>query len=158
MNYKVVCIKIARNIGSILQSYSVFTLWLILIFAIIYDYFYEKSHPPTGFIPSSYHPPNATLVIILLAIMVAELRFAYWALDPWEREGRIVRVVFLSIFNFFWILVSAFISGTRPATPLVWHFAWLLLLEVILFLDIAILSIGSVVRYLYRVISRFFLK
>lgn len=147
-------LKIAKRIGTILQTYTIFLIWLLVVLAMVSDYYYRVNNPPTGFIPSSYDPPNATLVVILLAIMVAELSFTYLVLRPWQREARIVRVVLLSIFNLLWMLFSAFISGTRSPNALLWHFGWLLLLEIILFLDIAIFSIGSLIHFLCRAIVR----
>ncbi len=152
MNFKAI-ITIARNIGSNLQIYGVFSGWLFVSFLMIYDYCYEVTHPPTGFIPSSYEPPNFALVVILLTIMGLELMFVYRVLRALKGGHRILRVTMLSILNFFWTILSALMSGTRPPEPLLWHFGWLLLLEIILVVDVVIFSIIRFIHSLYRAIK-----
>lgn len=123
------------------QLYSIFLSWLLVSFMMGYDYYYEVTHPPIGFVPSSYEPPNLALVVILFTIMVFELTFVYWVLRPRKEGHPIGRVTFLLILNLFWTFLSGLMSGTRPASPLLWHFLWLLLLEVILVVDVVIFSI-----------------
>jgi len=145
--------KITRNIGSNLQLYGVFSGWLFVSFLMVYDYCYEVTHPPTGFIPSSYEPPNFALVVILLTIMGLELMFVYRVLRALKGGHRILRVTMLSILNFFWTILSGLMSGTRPPAPLLWHFGWLLLLEIILVVDVVIFSIRRSIHSLYRAIE-----
>lgn len=121
--------------------YSIFLGWLLVSLMMGYDYYYEVTHPPIGFVPSSYEPPNLALVVILFTIMVLELMFVYWVLRPRKEGHPIGRVTFLLILNLFWTLLSGLMGGTRPPNPLLWHFLGLLLLEVILVVDVVLFLI-----------------
>lgn len=124
--------QLARKLRAYVTLYSIFAAWLLINFLMIFDYYYERKNPPSGFIPSNYEPPNMTVLLIFFAIMLCELLFAYGILCPWLEKGRGIRTALLLVLNFSWALLSALASGTRPASPLIWHFIWLSLLEVIL--------------------------
>ena len=117
------------------------------------DYCYEVANPPTGFIPSSYEPPDLTILLIVLAIMVLELLLVGWLLRPWKRENFRRRAIFLASLNFVWGGLSASI-GSNPPYPILWHCGWLFLLEIVLLVDIFIAVVRWLLRSVYRAIRR----
>ena len=146
--------KICRNIGLISRIASIVLVWLFCAWAIVFDYQHNVAHPPTDFIPSSYEPPDLRLVLVVLAIMILELIVVTWLLCPWKRENLRRRVVCLASLNFVWGICSGIISS-RPPVPILWHFGWLLFLEIVLLVDIFVAGIRWLLRSVYQAIRRF---
>lgn len=124
------------NINLTTPLYAIFSMWLLFTSLVVYDYFHEITHPPSGFIPSSYDPPNFTLTIVVLVVMILELTSICWALYSRSRRSYPLRIMLLVILNVCWLFFSVWLGGTRPADPLIWHSLWLLLLEVILIIEL----------------------
>ena len=118
-------------------------------------YHLQLAHPPPPeYTPNAYHPPNMTLILIVLVIMGLELFLVGWFLRPWKRENLKRRILCLASLNFFWAIFSGLIVGFRPPFPMKAHFGWLVLLEIVLVVDISVAVIRWLLRSVYRAIRR----
>ena len=150
---RVLCAKICRNIGPISRIASISLMWLLSVFFIIDTYYQEVADALPGVIPRSYGIPDLTLVRVMLAIMGLELLVVGCFLRPWKRKNLTRRAICLASLNFFWVGLSAYLDSDPPY-PLLWHFVWVLLLEIVLVVDIFIAVMRWLLRSVYRAIRQ----